>query len=171
MTPAARIVSPHQETRDLFSTPRQLYFNPTRYANLQTVVRRDYVGPSPDSLRTAFSSAMTGQQLAIPAAYSNMSYTLNFLGPALRCDPIEASFVHEVYAAYLSQLTGIENEFRYIAWVPVANNQLKPSDSNTFLDLMSIDTAHLYVIPNTSSAGPIMVGGQLVSPHDTHYGY
>lgn len=114
---------------------------------------------------------MTGQQLVIPSAYSDISYTLNFLGPALRCDPAEASFVHEVYEAYLRQLSGIENQYRYIAWVPVAKGRLNLTDSSEFLDLVSTDTAHLYIIPNTSVAGPISVGGIQISPDDTHYGY
>lgn len=171
ITPAAIIVSPYQETRSLSSTPRQLYFDPTQYANLQTLDRTDYVGPSSDSLRTAFGSAMTGQQLVIPAAYPNISYTLNFLGPALQCDPAEASFVHEVYEAYLSQLSGIENQYRYIAWVPVAKGRLNLTDSSEPLDLVSTDTAHLYIIPNTSVAGPVFVGGIQITPDDTHYGY
>lgn len=114
---------------------------------------------------------MTGQQLVIPAAHSNMSYSLNFLGPALRCDPAKASFVHEVYETYLRQLSGVENEYHYIAWVPLAKGRLNLTDSDKSLDVVSTDTAHLYIIPNTSVAGPIFVGGVQISPDDSHYGY
>jgi hypothetical protein len=114
---------------------------------------------------------MTGQQLVIPAAYSNMSYTLKFLGPALRCDPAEASFVHEVYEAYLSGLARIKTEYRYIAWVPGTKGRLNLTVSNGYLDLVSTDTAHLYIIPNTSVAGPAFAGGIQLTPDDTHYGY
>ena len=118
---------------------------------------------------------MTGKQLVIPAAFSNSNYILKFLESALRCDPAEASFVHEVYEAYLKQLTSIENYFRYIVWVPVAKGRLNLTDSDEFLDLASTDTAHLYIIPNTSvAAGPVFVddvSGVSLTPHDAHYGY
>lgn len=175
ITPAAIIVSSYQETRSLSSTPRQLYFDPTRYASLQTLLVKDYVGPSSDPLRAAFGSAMTGQQLVIPAANSNMSYTLNFLGPALRCDPAEASFIREVYEAFLDQLADPISQYRYIAWVPVDKGQvnLNLTNNGVFLDLVSTDTAHLYIIPNTSIAGPMFADGSDGSSgnDNIHYGY
>jgi hypothetical protein len=82
---------------------------------------------------------MTGQQLVIPAAYSNMSYTLKFLGPALRCDPAEASLVHEVYEAYPRQLKGMKDYYRYIAWVPGAKGRLNLTVDSGYLDLVSTD--------------------------------
>lgn len=170
ITPAAIIVSPHQETRNFSTTPRQLYFDPTQYADMETFQITSYVGPSSHSLRAAFGSAMTGQQLVIPVAYSNMSYTLGFLGPALRCDPAEASFVHEVYEAYLEKLADPIIQYRYMAWVPVDTGRVNLTNSEQTLDLVSTDTAHLYIIPNTSIAGPMFIDEQN-SPGDSRYGY
>ena len=174
ITPAAIIISPSPETRSLSTTPRQLYFDPTQYADLHTFVGTDYVGPSSHLLRVAFGSAMTGQQLVIPVAHSNISYTLNFHGPALRCVPAEASFVHKVYEAYLEKLADPVNQYRYFAWVPIDAGRVNLTNNDSpSLDLVSIDTAHLYVIPNTSIVGPMFAddGGEQNSPDDTHYGY
>lgn len=171
ITPASITVVAHQELATTPSTPRQLYYDPNQYGSLQTLVRTDYVGPSTDTLRTAYGSAMTGQILPIPAAQPNMSYTLQFVGPALRCDPADASLIQEVYDAYIDQLTGIEDQYHYIAWVPTTGGRLNLTETSDGLDLVSTDAAHIYIIPNTSVAGPVYVGGIMVTPEDAHYGY
>ena len=146
ITPATITVIGHQAITNTLSTPRQWYYDPSQYGNLQTVVRKDYLGPSPDTLRTAYGSAMTGQILPIPAAHPNMSYTLQFIGPALRCDAADSSLVNEVYEAYMDQLTSIEDAYRYIAWVPTTQGRLKLTATNASLDIVSTDTAHLLPI-------------------------
>ena len=164
ITPAAISVITSQEITNALGTPRQLYFDPNHYSSLQTLVRSDYVGPLPDTLRTAYGSAMTGQILPIPAAHPNMSYNLDFIGPALRCDHADASVIHDVYEAYVDQVT-VESQYYYIAWVPRARNRFQiitdvtDSTGSWSLDVESTDAAHLYIIPNTTISGPIFVGG------------
>jgi hypothetical protein len=63
-------------------------------------------------------------------------------------------------------------EFRYIAWVTTDNLDFDLSSETTaFLDDTSGDTAHLYIIPNTSISGPLYSDGRQVMPDDMHYGY
>lgn len=172
ITPATITVSAVSKTSTQMGSPPQLYFDPNNYASLQTTVRTDYVSPSSDTLRTALSSGLTGEILSIPAAFANESYTLEFFAPALRCDFADASLINETYTTYMEQMTGIENVYQYIAWVPVANSSFDLSETTTFLDMVSTDAAHIYIIPNTSaSAGPVYVGGEMITGEDDHYGY
>jgi len=168
ITPATIVVVAHEEVGNQLSTPPQLCFDPTQYANLQTTIRTDYVGPSMNLLRTAFSSAMTGQISSIPTAFINESYTLDFVGPALRCDFADASLINQTANAYQKQLTGIESQYHYISWVPTAVNKFGLTNATTFLDMVSTDAAHIYIIPNTSVAGPVYGYGM---PSNGPYGY
>lgn len=59
-----------------------------------------YQGPSPDTLRSAYGSAMTGQISSIPQNQPNMSYTLEFLGPALHCENADAAVISAVNGSY-----------------------------------------------------------------------
>jgi hypothetical protein len=100
-----------------------------------------------------------------------MTYTLEFNGPAVRCDPASSSVIQDVYDAYIDQLTSIENQYHYISWVPTGSGEYNLTDTTATLDLVSTDAAHIYIIPNTSVAGPIFVGGEQVTPSDARYGY
>ncbi|KAH8724907.1 hypothetical protein GQ44DRAFT_727405 [Phaeosphaeriaceae sp. PMI808] len=175
VTPATMNVVTGENVLRLQGDPPQLYFDPNTYANLQTLVRSNYIGPSPDTLRTVFSSAMTGRILGIAQGHPNMTYTLQFLGPALRCDYADATLISNVYASYKRYLTGIENQYRYIAWVPSNNGRgnlsFATGENIASLDLESTDTAHIFFIPNTTSAGPNFVGGIQLGSNNDHYGY
>jgi hypothetical protein len=156
--------------------PPQLYFDPKYYSNLQTEKAPKYTGPSPDTLRIAYGSAMTGQTLGIAQGSPNMTYTLNFIGPALRCDPADATLVGEVYDSYMDLLGPGGDQFHYMAWVPEGNDgrgnltavtkTLMPS-----LDKDATDAAHIYVIPNSSYlVGPVFVGHEQMT-FNQNYGY
>jgi hypothetical protein len=175
ITPATISVVPSQNVLAENNTPRQLFFDPKQYGNLQTEVRTDYLTPSPNTIKTAYGSALTGQILPIPAPQPNVTYTLDFTGPAVRCEPASSSLVTDVYNAYMDQLTSIENQYHYISWVPTDSNSSKlPNLTGTTdkaLDIVSTDAAHIYVIPNTSISGPVIVAGQSDAPPGFHYGY
>ena len=65
------------------------------------------------------------------------------------------------------------NQYRYIAWVPNNTGRVRLTDNSQSLDLVSTDTAHLYIIPNTSIVGPMFAddGGVQNSPDNIHFGY
>lgn len=101
-----------------------------------------------------------------------MTYTLNFNGPAVRCDPASSTVINDVYDAYIDQLTGIENQYHYISWVPTTSGRYNLTAATAALDLVSTDAAHIYIIPNTSvSAGPVFAGGEPLTSLNAHYGY
>ncbi|OAL43468.1 hypothetical protein IQ07DRAFT_292964 [Pyrenochaeta sp. DS3sAY3a] len=175
ITPATIIVVTAQNVLTSQGDPPQLYFDPHTYGNLQTSVRADYVGPSPDTLRTAFGTAMTGQILNIEQKQPNMTYNLEFLGPALRCDHADDALISEVFTSYKRYLSRIENQYRYIAWVPSkgspGNLSFATGETMKTLDMVSTDAAHIFVIPNTTIAGPISIGGIQIGSDDDHYAY
>jgi len=105
-----------------------------------------------------------------------MTYSLHFLGPALRCDHADDALIKDVYDSYMKYLArGVENQYRYIAWAPASHDRanLSFATGNEFdpLDIESSDAAHIYIIPNTSVAGPIYIGGAPIGGKDEHYGY
>ncbi|RDI82030.1 hypothetical protein Vi05172_g7793 [Venturia inaequalis] len=174
VTPATISVVLNQDVTTTKGTPPQLYFDPNQYGNLQTLVRADYLGPSSDTTRTAYGSALTGQILPIPASQSNLTYVLDFIGPAVRCEPASARFINDTYTAYRSQISqaGVENEYHYISWVPIAGKKINLTGATgTTLDVVSTDAAHIYIIPNTSVSGPIYVGGMEITSSVDHFGY
>ena len=129
-------------------------------------------------MRTAFGSAMTGQILPVSQAQPNMSYTLQFLAPALRCGPADETIVSDMLDVNVQMYIGIENRYHYISWVPPAaddpvniSRSLQRTDRLDTIDLYSPDVAHIYIIPNTSTTWPVFVGGSQVTPQDAHYGY
>lgn len=118
---------------------------------------------------------MTGQILGIPQAYSNMTYTLRFVGPALRCDHAGANLTGDVLASYMENLSRTRNRYRYISWVPSykGRGNLSAAFGNSIesLDIYSTDAAHIYVIPNTTEAGLMIFRRIPVRSDDDHYGY
>jgi hypothetical protein len=158
--------------------PPQLYYDPNHYASLQIEGTQDYVDPSPDTLRTAFGSAMTGQIQGIAQESPNMTYTLDFFGPALTCELADAAFISRVYDSYMKDIGPDGYMYSYLSWVPSNPGGLNSSNLTSMLkeimptlDLVSPDAAHIYVIPNTSYVGPIFVGQEQMSFDDQHYGY
>jgi hypothetical protein len=177
ITPAAINVVTMDKISNTQGNPPQLYFNASNYASLQNErSERGYAGPSPDTLRVAFGSAMTGQILSIAQGSPNMSYTLQFIGPALRCDPADASLISEVNKTYIEDLGPSGYQFNYMAWVPEGidgrGNLTAISKTVTpYLDKYATDAAHIYVIPNSGDlVGPVFVGQQQMT-HNRHYGY
>lgn len=173
VTPATINVVLNQDVTTTRGTPRQLYFDPNQYGNLQTTVRTDYLGPSSATTKIAYGSAMTGQILPIPASQSNLTYVLSFTGPAIRCEPASARLINDTYTAYRKQISmGIENEYHYLSWVPVGENPANLSLLNgVALDFSSSDAAHIYIIPNTSVSGPVYGGGMDFTSSLDHFGY
>jgi hypothetical protein len=178
ITPATINVVARNKIASVEGTPPQLFFDPIQYAILQTTVKMSiYVSPSPDTLATAFGSAMTKQLLGISQTDANMTYDLQFYGPALRCDYAEPDFIDGAYNAYLLNFTSQESYYRYFAWVPIIGKNrtdlsVAEDEGGKTLDIVSTDAAHLYIIPNTSiAAGPVFVGGILqLTPEDARYG-
>jgi hypothetical protein len=174
ITPAAINVVTMDKILNMQGDPPQLYFNPKYYANLGTQTpEKRYIGPSPDTLRTAFSSAMTGQVSRIPQESPNMTYTLQFLGPALRCEPANASLVNDVYKSYMKDVGPMGYMYNYMAWVPHKNidrGNISSNEKSASLDIVSTDAAHIYIIPNTSLVGPFFIGQQVMTFLD-HYAY
>jgi hypothetical protein len=183
ITPATINVVARNDITNISSTVPQLYYDPNNYDNLQTTALLAYIGPSPDTQRTSFGSAMTANILSIAQAQPNMTYSLDFFGPAIRCDHADEGLINAVYDSYMDIYTGVEDEYRYMAWVPqVADDpgnlstafKTNPSgstDESFTLDVVSPDAAHLYIIPNTSVSGPMYVGGIPITSDDMHYGY
>jgi hypothetical protein len=101
ITPATITVVAQQKIQTSIRTPPQLFFDPTQYANVQTRVLHNYMGPSFETLRTAFGSAMTNKILSVPVFNPNTSYTLEFLGPAVMCDLANASIIDQIHETYL----------------------------------------------------------------------
>lgn len=108
-----------------------------------------------------------------------MSYTLEFLGPALRCNHADDGVIHEVNRSYarLTEKTTVKTTYHYVSWVPeIGQNRTDISfirdkaDNSQTIDLDSSDAAHLYVIPNTSTSA-FSRAGALNGSDDTHYGY
>lgn len=130
-----------------------------------------YLGPSVNTLRVGYSCATGGEILNIPAPDSNATFTLQFHGPALRCDPADEGLISEVYQEYLDRLTSIEDAYYYISWVPGLAGRANLTDANNTLDTVSTDAAHIYVIPNTTVSGPVFAGGQNLTSSVTHFGY
>lgn len=161
-------VTPALQNSTFTTTPRQFYFDPKKYANLQTS-QNTYLGPSSGTIKTAYGSALTGQiyQIWTPGYYANMSYTLEFLGPALSCEPASSRLVNDTLTAYLVQLAPFKHEFRFISWVPTIS-KTPNLVTLTNLDVISSDAAHIYVVPNTAVSGPITAGEQA---NNSHYGY
>jgi hypothetical protein len=178
ITPAAINVVTRDNILNMERDPPQLYFDPSHYASMQTETNGDYVDPSADTLRTAFGSAMTGQIRGIAQESPNMTYTLDFLGPALSCAPADAGFIKGVYDSYMSDLGPQGNKWTYLSWVPSERGGVNSSNLTTVikeimptLDVVSPDAAHIYIIPNTSLIGPYFVGQEQMSFDDQHYGY
>jgi hypothetical protein len=175
ITPAAINVVTRMNILNTEGSPPQLFFDPQHYASLQTVTNHIYIGPSPLTLRAAFGSAMTGQIQAITQENPNMTYTLDFLGPALRCDPAGAAFVSGLNESYMGKFGTHGDKYYYAAWVPAKDigstnlSSVITSDMPT-LDVTSTDAAHIYIIPNTTMMGPYFAGGQQMSFNDK-YGY
>lgn len=123
---------------------------------------------------------MTGQILSIPQALPNMTYTLQFIGPALRCDYADNALINEVYDSYRSMYNDTDNspgDLFFVAWAPSSSRKrgdisfLWSDDTLDHLDGSSIDSAHLYVIPNSSTATPASYYGTQDGSDDIHYGY
>jgi hypothetical protein len=178
ITPAAINVITTDHIMNVQRDPPQLYFDPNHYASLQTETNGAYVDPSPDTLRTAFGSAMTGQIQGIAQESPNMTYTLDFLGPALTCELADAAFIRSVYGSYMKDIGPDGYMYSYLSWVPSNPGGLNSSNLTSMikeirptLDVVSPDAAHIYVIPNTSFVGPIFVGQEQMSFDDQHYGY
>lgn len=176
VTPATMTVVATSSIRAIDGTPPQLHFDPARYANLQTQGVWEYQSPAPDTLGAAFGSATTKQILGIAQTESNMTYTLQFLGPALRCDYASATFVGDAYQSFVRTFSKNSGHvFRYLAWVPERNRNssdlsaLDKFNAASTLDIVSTDAAHLYIVPNITSAGPVFVGGERMSGAKEHY--
>ena len=105
----------------------QLFLDPNFYGSLNTEATFAYLAPSPDTMRTAFGSAMTGQILPVSQAQPNMSYTLQFLAPALRCGPADETIVSDMLDVNVQMYIGIENRYHYISWVPPAASPATPA--------------------------------------------
>jgi hypothetical protein len=175
ITPAAINVVTRVNILNTQGSPPQLFFDPDYYANLQTLINHIYIGPSPVTLRTAYGSAMTGQIQAITQESPNMTYTLDFLGPALRCDPADAAFVSGLNESYMGKFGTHGDKYFYAAWVPakdIGSSNLTSVIGSTMptLDVTSTDAAHIYIIPNTTLMGPYFAGGQQMS-YNARYGY
>ncbi|KAF2748562.1 hypothetical protein M011DRAFT_525633 [Sporormia fimetaria CBS 119925] len=99
ITPATISVVGRLSISTLETAVPQLDFDPSRYADLQTDAISAYISSSPDTLRIAYGSAMTRRILSIEQEYPNMTYTLQFFGPGLRCDDANADLVSEVNEA------------------------------------------------------------------------
>jgi hypothetical protein len=177
ITPAAINVVTKEQVLIMQRDPPQHYFNPKYYGLLNTEWSSDYVGPSSETLRAAFGSAMTGQILGIAQESPNMTYTLHFIGPALRCDPADANLTKEVYESYMKNIGPQGDMYNYAAWVPAADGRSRGNltaitkDVMPTLDLSSTDAAHIHIIPNTSMIGPYFVGQEQMTSNKTHYGY
>lgn len=122
---------------------------------------------------------MTGQILSISQSQPNMSYTLEFIGPALSCDHADAGLIREVNSSYarLSENISLITMYYYAAWVPKAGFDRTDlsfirNGTDIILDRTSSDAAHLYIIPNTSAAAFFGAGSSLEhGSDDIHYGY
>jgi hypothetical protein len=175
ITPAAINVVTKDNILTTQGNPPQLFFDSKYYANIQTLINKIYFDPSPATLRTAFGSAMTGQIQAITHESPNMTYTLDFLGPTLRCDPADAAFVSGLNESYMDEFGTHGDIYNYAAWVPakdIGSSNLSSVIGSTMptLDVVSTDAAHIYIIPNTTMMGPYFAGGQQMS-YNARYGY
>jgi hypothetical protein len=174
ITPAAINVVTREKILNTQGEPPQLHFVPKYYASLQNMkYTPEYVGPSPEILRIAFGSAITGQMRGIPQESSNMTYTLEFFGPALRCDPADAALISAVNNSYMKDIGPNGYIYNYMAWVPEAGidrGNISANSKSTSLDIISTDAAHIYVIPNTTMLGPYFAGREMMTFLD-RYGY
>jgi hypothetical protein len=177
ITPAAINVVSREKIMNSQGNPPQHSFDPKYYGLLNIEWISDYVGPSPDTLRAAFGSAMTGQMLAIAQESPNMTYTLQFIGPALRCDHADANLTNEVYESYMKYIGPTGDIYNFAAWVPDTDRRGRGNltaitkDVMPTLDFSSTDAAHIHIIPNTSFIGPYFAGSQQMGSNKTHYGY
>lgn len=172
ITPATINVAAAQKiSKSTSALHSQLFYDPNTSANLNTLTTIEYLGPSTDVLRAGYSTAIGGDILNIPAPGPNVSYSLQFTGPALSCQPADETLIDAVYQQYLEDFTTIENAYYYFSWVPTTAGKANLSDAYSTLDTVSTDAAHIYIIPNTTMTGPIFAGGRQFSSNSTHYGY
>jgi hypothetical protein len=178
ITPAAINVVLTEKITNSQGNPPQHSFDPKHYGLLNTEWSfSDYIGPSPDTLRAAFGSAMTGRILGVAQESPNMTYTLQFIGPALRCDHADANLTEEVYETYMKHIGPAGDKYSFAAWVPDTDGRGRGNltaitkDVMPTLDLSSTDAAHIHIIPNTSLIGPYFAGREQMTSNKTHYGY
>ena len=104
---------------------------------------------------------------------------MNFTAPAMQCEPADTALIQKVSDAFVVQRTNaVEKYFYYIAWVPNGLNGTTTmfGDDTTYdtpescLDTMSLDAAHIYIIPNTAVSGPVYLSGSPLATYP-RYGY
>jgi hypothetical protein len=88
-----------------------------------------YDGPSQIAKQIAMAVAAQNSVLPITAPFPNASWTLDFKGPSLKCNPVSSSeslSFQENIAQYIQQDSNCETPATYMAWFPrfdVAKNQ------------------------------------------------
>jgi hypothetical protein len=127
LLPLAAVVTPGSLTvraseqadiRDI--KPAQLQWNVASYA-ITDLYNADggYTSPTTEVSRIAVAAATSGQVLQISTGYQNVSYTLEFLGPAVKC-AMNNTLSEDVYKAWcrLYNLGIPEWPTSFVSWVP-----------------------------------------------------
>lgn len=93
------------------------------------------------------------------------SYSLHFIAPALRCDLADTSLINETAVVYEDLGLGqAGDQYHHVAWAPnhfdrFDLDSIDVTGAARFMDLVSIDAAHTYIIPNKLAASPVDIGG------------
>lgn len=86
-----------------------------------------YQGPSRIVQRVATAVSAQGQVLPITAPGTNATWTVDFWGPSLQCNPVEGKAQHDVWANvwdFMKNTTRCQVSYGYMAWTPTANSSL-----------------------------------------------
>lgn len=108
---ATKRVDAHQEL-----VP-QISLNASQFANLENVGEKMYKSAGTDISRIAFGSMTSGGVLPISSNYQNMSYSLHFHAPALRCSPANGSD-NDAFQPVINNTAAAGSVLEFTAWVP-----------------------------------------------------
>jgi hypothetical protein len=97
----------------------QPQYNYTAYSHLVTAGNPGYAGPTNELSSLVTATAIGGSILQLPSAFPNISYTMDFYGPAIQCQEANASYKAIVSKALDQGIDGGGGEsMGFVAWVP-----------------------------------------------------
>ena len=83
-----------------------------------------YTGPSQIVEQLATVVGVGGSKLAITPPEPNATWTLDFVGPSLRCDTVTGGLQHAIEKNVHASTYQCEQAYGYVSWSPAMNNAL-----------------------------------------------
>ena len=161
-TVSVRLVS--RSMPGTFKIPQRAYTSIHEYCGISGDQDSTTYGMAATALLTAgFSTMMSGNILPVRTSKTNLSYALDFTGPAISCEESGEALKQFVQPAIVEYSENMASQVVYYSWVPQPdfNDSIDGSffaapdtaGGNVRLDVVSTDAARLYISLNTSGIG------------------